>query len=327
MKSGPGITGTIYDIQGFSVQDGPGIRTTVFLKGCPLRCPWCHSPESQRFDVQLSWRKGRCVGVDECGLCIDVCPNRAISVASEREPDGGAADVPGAGRSVTVVEVDWQACDDCGVCADRCPASALSMWGKHYTVGEVVDRVIRDRPFFERSGGGVTISGGEPLSQAGFTLALLEALKAEGLHTALDTTGYAPWSVIERALPVTDLFLLDLKSVDPRAHRDVVGVPNELILENARRMADSGTLIQVRIPLIPGFNDSPRALEAMGDFISTLGEAVCLVQLLPYHALGIPKWERIRPAGPVFEVGALSETKTEELRAALETCGRQVQVH
>ena len=321
MMNEPVLAGTVYDIQGFSVHDGPGIRTTVFLKGCPLRCPWCHSPESQHFKSQLSWRTSKCVGVEECGLCIAACPTAAIRAAAE-PLEGHGADKP-----VPVVQVDWQTCDDCGACADVCPSGALSMWGKRYTVQEVMDRVVRDRPFFERSGGGVTVSGGEPLSQAGFTFALLTACRDEGLHTALDTTGYAPWDVVERVLPVTDLFLLDIKSLDPRAHLEAVGVSNDLILENARRLASRGARMQVRIPLIPCFNDSVESMKATGDFIRELGEAVDLVQLLPYHAMGVPKWERIRPAGPVLEATALPDSRVEKLRLILETCGRHVQVH
>ena len=261
MSSDPrdaGATGIVYDIQGFSVQDGPGIRTTVFLKGCPLSCPWCHSPESQRFDIQLSWQWRKCIGMEQCGLCLDVCPHDAIApgetVASTdsaaptaAEPGHApAAQVPAATAAGStpvaesarrLIRVDWDRCDDCGQCAERCPAGALSMWGKSYTVSEVVSRVLRDRPFFERSGGGVTVSGGEPLAQPAFTSALLAALKAEGIHTALDTTGFASWTVVESVLPHVDLFLLDLKHMDSRAHKTVVGVPNEPILENARRIA------------------------------------------------------------------------------------------
>ena len=321
MDNRPEPTGTIYDIQGFSVQDGPGIRTTVFLKGCPLRCPWCHSPESQRFDIQLSWQARKCVGIDECGLCLDCCPQGAIT------PSEDLLDTHGAGDPVRPIAVDWEKCDDCGLCAEKCPAAALSLWGKRYTVQEVVDRVVRDRPFFERSGGGVTISGGEPLSQAAFTLALLRALKDQGLHTALDTTGSAPWTVVEKTLPFTDLYLLDLKCLDAQTHRTVVGVSIEPILESARRLAGAGGAIQVRIPLIPRFNDGAGAVRQLGEFIASLGQAVKLVQLLPYHAMGVSKWERIRPEGPVREASAPAEKTVEEARTILEQCGLTVQVH
>jgi pyruvate formate lyase activating enzyme len=315
MSSDP--VGTIYDIQGFSVQDGPGIRTTVFLKGCPLKCPWCHSPESRRFDIQLSWQRRKCIGTAACGLCLAVCPHDAIRGA-ETIVDGD---------DLRLIEVDWDKCDDCGLCAEACPAGALSLWGKRYTVSEVMDRVLRDRPFFDKSGGGVTISGGEPLSQPEFTLALLKAFKEQGIGTALDTTGFAPWQVVEQALPHTDLFLLDLKSMDGPAHKTVVGVSNEPILENARKIAAAGGKMQVRIPLIPRFNDSEEDLRAVGEFLQELGEAVALVQLLPYHALGISKWDRIRRDGPVLEAAAPSDEKIDRLKAILETYELTVQVH
>jgi pyruvate formate lyase activating enzyme len=173
----------------------------------------------------------------------------------------------------------------------------------------------------------VTVSGGEPLSQAAFTLALLGALKGQGLHTALDTTGFAPWTVVEKTLPLTDLYLLDLKSLDPEAHRKVAGVPNELILDNARKLAQSGALIQVRIPLIPGFNDTKESVRRLGEFIASLGQSAQLVQLLPYHAMGVSKWERIKPEGMVLEASAPTENTVEQARAILEHCGLTVQVH
>ena len=351
MSSDPrdaGATGIVYDIQGFSVQDGPGIRTTVFLKGCPLSCPWCHSPESQRFDIQLSWQWRKCIGMEQCGLCLDVCPHDAIApgetVASTDSASPTAAEpghtpaaqvpatteagsIPVGERGRRLIRVDWDRCDDCGLCAERCPAGALSMWGKSYTVSEVVSRVLRDRPFFERSGGGVTVSGGEPLAQPAFTSALLAALKAEGIHTALDTTGFACWTVVESVLPHVDLFLLDLKHMDSLAHKTVVGVPNEPILENARRLAAAGAKMQIRIPVVPRFNDSGDDLHAVGRFVAELGEAVTIVQLLPYHAMGVPKWERIRHGGAVLEATAPSEKRIGEVKAILEEYDLSVQVH
>jgi pyruvate formate lyase activating enzyme len=201
------------------------------------------------------------------------------------------------------------------------------MWGKRYTVTEVVDRVLRDRPFFEKSGGGVTVSGGEPLSQSKFTVALLAALREQGIHTALDTTGYARWEVVERALPYTDLFLLDLKHMEVGEHKATVGVPNEPTLENACKIAAAGGKMQVRIPVIPRFNDSEEHMRAVGEFLAGLGEAVTLVQLLPYHAMGVSKWERIKHAGPVLEATAPSDERIATLKAVLEEYGLNVQVH
>ena len=317
---GPGPVGIIYDIQGFSVQDGPGIRTTVFLKGCPLHCPWCHSPESQRFDIQLSWQARKCIGTERCGLCVPACPRGALS-------PGEVVSSPATGEEVRLVEVAWDKCDDCGLCAEACPAGALSMWGNEYTVAEVVGKVLRDRPFFERSGGGVTISGGEPLSQPAYTLALLRAFKKSGVHTALDTTGFASWEVVERVLPFTDLFLLDLKHVDNASHRSATGVANERILDNARRMAQAGARMQIRVPLIPRFNDSEEHIHRVGTFVKELGEAVTSVQLLPYHAMGVPKLERIRHAGPVVEAAQLSDEQVERIKAILDGYGLVVTIH
>ena len=318
-------TGIVYDIQGFSVQDGPGIRTTVFLKGCPLHCPWCHSPESQRFDIQLSWQARKCIGLDLCGLCLNACPRGALSPGemTAASSEGGVA----IGGEIRLVQVHWDRCDDCGACAEACPAGALSMWGRDYTVTEVVDRVLRDRPFFERSGGGVTISGGEPFSQPRFTLALLRSFKEQGVHTAVDTTGYARWEVIEKALPYIDLFLLDLKHMDNASHEAAMGVSTELILENARRIAAAGGKMQIRMPLIPRFNDCEENARAVGGFAKGLGGAVVSVQLLPYHAMGVPKLERIKHEGSVLEAAPLSDEQVERIKAVLDGYGLMVTIH
>ena len=219
------LTGKIYDIQGFSVQDGPGIRTTVFLKGCPLRCPWCHSPEGIEFPTELNWMSNRCLGTDACGECLSVCPKGAITVGPE------TTDI--AGNPIRYPQVDKTICDDCGACAKACKATALYMCGTDTPVEEVMHRLKRDQPFFEESGGGATISGGECLCQPAFTLELLKQCKEAGMHTAVDTTGYVKWEIIEQVMPYTDLFLYDLKCMDSALHKQVIGVPNELILENS----------------------------------------------------------------------------------------------
>ncbi len=314
------LMGKIYDIQGFSVQDGPGIRTTVFLKGCPLRCPWCHSPESQQFHSQLCWMRMRCVGVDLCGRCLKACPKGAIRAGERAYSEIKKTEMQ------TVV-VDRNLCDDCGECAKVCHAEALYICGKDYTVSEVIERVIKDKPFYDKSGGGITISGGEALSQPDFTLALLKACKENGMHTALDTTGFAKCELVKKTLPYVDLFLFDLKHMDSKKHQAVIEVPNERILENARLIADSGGKLQVRIPVIPLFNDSKENIKETGEFCKSLGAAVTVIQLLPYHNLGNMKYERLGKKAVLLEAIPPSNEKMQELKAILEGMGLPVSIH
>ena len=316
------LTGKLYDIQGFSVHDGPGIRTTVFLKGCPLRCPWCHSPESQEFPTELNWMEMRCVGAEACGKCLKVCPEGAISLGAKKE-----SLKEGVGE-ITLVTVDRDKCKSCFKCADVCPETALYRCGTEYTVAEVIDRVKRDMPFYKRSGGGVTISGGECLWQPEFTLELLKACKELGIHTAVDTTGYCKWEIIERVLPYTDLFLFDLKQMDPEKHKRVIGVENAIIIENAKKIAKAGGKLQIRIPTIPMFNDFESSYRAFGELILELGDAVEVVQLLPYHNLGVVKWERLGRTGPVLEATPPTEEHMQELKKLLENMGvKNVTIH
>lgn len=314
------LTGRVYDIQGFSVQDGPGIRTTVFLKGCPLRCPWCHSPESQEFHTQLSWMAMKCVGIDACGRCLDACTKGAIS-------PGKVTKHPSTREDVQHITIDRSICDNCGDCAAACCYKSLYMCGTDYTVAELADRLSRDIPFYEESGGGVTISGGEALSQPEFTLQLLKNLKDRGIHTALDTTGHVHYKFIDQALPYTDLFLYDLKHMDSRQHKTVIGVGNERILENARKIADAGGKIQIRIPIIPNFNDSEENIRQTGEFCKILGGAVELIQLLPYHNLGVMKYQRIDDKKKVLEAKPPSDEKIQSLKKILENMGLPVTVH
>lgn len=320
MKTQKRLTGRVYDIQGFSVQDGPGIRTTIFLKGCPLRCPWCHSPESQAFEPQVCWIAMRCVGVADCGRCLGVCPAGALS-------PGRTSQSAASGGEVRLVHIDRRLCTNCGKCTEACYPKALYVCGTDYTPEEIVERACRDIPFYERSGGGVTISGGEALSQSVFTAAMLRGLKERGVHTALDTTGFASWKSVEAALPYTDLFLYDLKHMDSEAHRRVVGVPNELILENARRIAAAGGKLQIRIPVIPRFNDSDENIDAAAAFCRELGGAVTMVQLLPYHNLGVVKYQRIDEDRRVPEAAPPTEERMAELKARMEGFGLKVTVH
>ncbi len=314
------LSGKVYDIQGFSVQDGPGIRTTVFLKGCPLRCPWCHSPESQQFHAQLSWVALRCVGIEKCGKCLDACPKRALS-------PGRIVPHPTNQANIQHIQIDRTLCNNCGECAAVCYPKALYICGTDYTVEELVQRVIKDKPFYDNSGGGVTISGGEPLCQPDFTLQLLRRLKENGIHTALDTTGYVPYEILERVLPYTDLFLYDLKHMNSGQHKIVVGVPNALILENAQKIAKAGAKLQIRIPVIPDFSDSAENIAATGLFCKSLGEAVAVIQLLPYHNLGVMKYQRLDDSKIVLEAEPPSDATIHSLKLLLEKLGLSVTVH
>ena len=314
------LTGKIFDIQGFSVHDGPGIRITLFLKGCPLRCPWCHSPESLEFKTQLNWMEIKCVGIGKCGRCLNVCPHDAIT------PGISKAKLDGSGE-LQLINVDRSKCDDCGACAKACTAKALYMCGTDYTVDEIMERVRRDVPFFNRSGGGVTISGGECLSQPEFTLEVLKRCKEEGIHTAVDTTGFVRWEVIESVLPYTDVFLYDLKGIDSVMHKQVIGVPNELILENARKIAAAGGKFQIRIPVLPMYSDSPEVFDEIGKFVQGLGDAVEVVQILPYHNLGTVKWERLHSIKTIFEAKPPSDELIQSRKKQLEDMGLNVIVH
>ena len=314
------LTGKFFDIQGFSVHDGPGIRLTLFMKGCPLRCPWCHSPESQAFHTELNWMEIKCVGIEKCGRCLGVCPHDAVA------PGKTKAALDGSGE-IRLVTVDRSKCDNCGACAGACTSKALYMCGTDYTVDEIMERVRRDVPFFNKSGGGVTISGGECLCQPEFTLAVLKRCKEENIHTAVDTTGFVKWEVIESILPYTDIFLYDIKGIDSELHNQVIGVPNGMILENARKIAAAGGKFQIRAPVMPMYSDSEAVFDEIGKFILELGEAVEVVQILPYHNLGTVKWERLQTNKPVFEAAAPSDELIEARRKQLEDMGLSVIVH
>ena len=313
-------TGRLYDIQGFSVQDGPGIRTTAFLKGCPLRCPWCHSPESQRFDKQLSWMSMRCLGLDACrSRCMNACPKGAIE-------EGPLKTDVQTGAQLRTIHVKRDLCDDCGACADKCYAEALTLCGKDYTSEELVNRLLQDKNFFDTSGGGVTISGGEALCQIDFIVEVMQGLKANGIHVALDTTGFAPWETVERTTPYVDLYLYDLKHMDSAKHKAAVGVPNERILENAQKLAACGKKLQIRIPVIPRFNEDEENIRATAEFCVGLGEAVEVIQLLPYHNMGVMKYLRISDGKPLEAIPP-SDEKMAHLRDIMASYGLNVTIH
>ena len=286
------LFGNIYDIQRFSVHDGPGIRTDIFTKGCPLRCLWCHSPESQTFGPDLAWMDIRCIGMDQCALCMKACGQGAISVG-EPHPTAKGDEI------VRNPVVDRAKCVSCFQCADACPSAALYNTQRRVTVEECMKSIRQDARYYAKSGGGVTISGGEPMSQFSFTLALAKQCRAEGFHVALDTTGFAPTEHYLEILPYVNLFLFDLKCMDSKRSEELVGVPNELILKNARELVANGGRLQVRYPVIPTMNDSEENIRATAEFCAGIRAGIDVVQLLPYHRLGVMKYIRLGRSYPM----------------------------
>ncbi len=270
------LHGLVFDIRKYSLHDGPGIRTTVFFKGCPLNCWWCHNPESQSPAPELMVWESRCI---RCGTCIATCALEAAGLQA-------GADT---GMHTTV---EREICTVCGACVAVCAADAREVVGKRMTVGEVMSSIERDVVFFEESGGGVTFSGGEPLAQHAFLAELLKACKASGIHTALDTSGYASWKALDSLRGDVDLFLFDLKLMDDARHRAFTGVPNGLILDNLRALSKRGHHIQLRVPVIPGITDDEQNLEAIGMFAASLPHLE-RVDILPYHLSAAGKYERL----------------------------------
>jgi pyruvate formate lyase activating enzyme len=263
--------GLIFNIQRFSTEDGPGIRTTVFMKGCPLHCLWCHNVEGISTSPEIVWHDTKCIG---CLSCIEACPNHAIT----QTPQG--------------LVTDRKKCRACGKCAEGCAARARELIGKRVTVEEVFNEVSKDRVFYETSGGGVTASGGEPTLQPDFVRELLAGCKSSGIQTALDTCGYVIWKTLKEILRYTDLVLYDLKLTNQEEHREYTGVRSELIWENARKIAESGKPMWVRTPVIPSYTDSVENIRAIADLCAKLGNVERL-DLLPYHSLGEPKYKKL----------------------------------
>lgn len=296
------VTGVVFDVQRHSLHDGPGLRTNVFLKGCPLRCQWCANPESQALAPEPMLRAGHCL---DCGQfaepCLDCWPEWQ---AQRRAPPA-------------VAQIDERVA--------ICPTGALSWVGARRTAGEVMAEVLRDRPFYGQ-GGGLTLTGGEPTMQPEFCEALLRLAKSAGVSTAIETCGHAPWPAFARLLPFLDTVLFDIKHIDPERHRQFTGMDNDLILANVRRIVAQGAAVRVRVPLIPGFNADPAAVAAIAAFVTALPGPVQGVDLLPYHSMGRAKYAALGREYPWHGHKRLSQHEIEHLAAILTGHGLPVTV-
>lgn len=297
--------GQVFNIQRYSIHDGSGIRTLVFLKGCPLRCLWCCNPESQKSEPELGFIESRCVGNGMCGApCVSICPLEAIRLDGQGKP-----------------LIDRERCNACGKCAEVCHKDALKVVGREMSVEEVMMEVEKDRAFYWRSGGGVTIGGGEPLEQYEFTAALLEAAHEAYLHTALETCGHAPWNNLETVLKHVDLLQFDLKHMDPARHQELTGQSNELIVSNLNRVLSvkAPQDVIIRIPVVPGCTDSMQHIRETARFVAGLG--FDQTELVPYHRLGVSKYSQYGMVYPLSECEPPPQTYLDDLRKTVEDLG------
>ena len=297
------MTGKVFDIKRYSIHDGPGIRTTVFLKGCSLRCLWCHNPESVEVGPELMHWPGRCA---RCYACIKACPKGAI-----------VKDAAGA------VVIDREACDLCGKCAEACLYDAMQMVGREISVEDVLAEVEKDRVFYEQSGGGVTLSGGDPFVQSAFAEALLDGCRARGIRTAVDIAGFSKNGILDRMASKTDLILYDLKCMDDARHKEFTGVSNVPIIDNLKRLAANRTEVWVRIPLVPGVNDDDDNIRRTIAFLSSL-KTIRRVGLLPYHSGGLEKARRIGQESHFRKFETPSEERIAAVEAAFREAGFEV---
>ncbi|MFC1917269.1 glycyl-radical enzyme activating protein [Chloroflexota bacterium] len=292
-------TGIVFNIQRYSIQDGPGIRTTVFLKGCPLNCQWCSNPESQLAQPEIMLHRTLC---DLCSKCIDLCPKNALSILNKK------------------LHIDRSLCNACGDCLNICTRKAFSIEGTPMTVDEVIDEVRRDNAFYRSSGGGITISGGEPLIQSDFVASLLEESRRFGIHTCLDTSGYGTLQNVRKIMPNLDMVLFDLKHMNSNVHHQITGVSNNQILKNAQLFDTGVKEIIIRIPLIPEKNTSDENLALSAEFAATL-KNVSRIDILPYHRYGEGKYTAL---GHEYQLKGLKPPSQKEIKhykKVIESCG------
>jgi pyruvate formate lyase activating enzyme len=277
--------GSVADIQRYCLHDGPGIRTVIFLKGCPLECQWCANPETQSTDPELTISSKTCFG---CGACVEICPQNAITIKTQSSKS-------------LIPHINWSLCDNCLACTDTCVTGSLDRVGRIYSASEIIAIVMHDLAFYERSSGGVTLSGGEPTLQPQFSEAILRGCKSRGIHTAIETCGACPWAELEAILPYCDLVYFDVKDLDPQRHQEFTGRSNELILSNLEQILRFKEKVIVRIPIIPGINDSEEHIAQVADYIQSLDSRLeC--ELIPYHRLGIAKYKNL---GRTYQMGKL----------------------
>ncbi|MHA1893343.1 MAG: glycyl-radical enzyme activating protein [Candidatus Helarchaeota archaeon] len=261
----------IFNIQKYSIEDGPGIRTTVFFKGCPLRCKWCHNVESIKPHPQIVWNAVKCIG---CGECIKACPQKAIIATKEG------------------LKTDREKCTNCGACAEACPSGARELIGYEITINELIKEVEKDKPFYDNSGGGVTASGGEPTLQSEFIIEFFKKCKERGINVALDTSGFCKWERLNKILEHVDLVLYDMKVFDEKKHVEYTGISNKIILENLQKINAIGKEIWIRVPVIPIFTASEENIQQIGEYIKDFSH-ITRVDLLPFHKLGVSKYEKL----------------------------------
>lgn len=292
-------TAIVSNIQGYSIHDGPGIRTTVFLKGCPLSCTWCSNPENLSGKTQMGFIESLCT---RCGKCLEVCPNDAIRPKDE-------------------YRIDHTRCLVCGICRDNCYNNALVRYGEVMTVEEVFDAVRRDKIFYAASGGGVTVSGGEPLLQARFVRDVFQLCRGEQIGTCVETCGFASSEALLEVMPVTDSFLFDLKHMDADAHRKYTGQTNSRILDNAALLFEYNADVLFRQPLIAGVNDSRTNIEATAGFLRSLGEEASRLQLMPYHRMGRSKYEALNVTYHMDGTAVMDDAEIDAIKNAYIDCG------
>ena len=288
----------IFDIRRYAINDGPGIRITIFMKGCPLKCRWCHNPESQSPELQKLYTASKCIGAQDC---IEACPEDALTLT----PEG--------------IVTDGEKCTLCGLCAEACPSKAIEMSGKTYEVEDLMQIIERERVHIEHSDGGVTFSGGEPLIHHEFLIKMLKACGEKGLHRAVDTCGFAPTETLLEVAKHTDLFLYDLKLMDPIQHKKWTGVDNRLILKNLKILAETGANINIRIPFIGNVNTTEKEITKMASFVSALPGKKYMVNLLPYHNIASGKYKKLEM---IYNSKGMDEPTEKEINLALEIFGK-----